>query len=251
MFAIFNKELRSMFFSPLGYTVIGGFFFINSLIFLGVNFILPLQSEQQPGSSLVNVFIYTAYSMVAVISILSMRFFTEERRMKTDQLLLTSPVRLFDIVLGKYLAGLAVFAVALALSFTNVIIIAILGKPEWGAVLSSYIGLFFLGAALIAVSMFISSLTKSQMVAVVLSMVVFIIMIIINVFLGTIMGFFVDMNVFIKVILENLTRLFAVFDQYSGFTQGLLNAPTLIYYMSTVAIFVFLTIRMLEKRRWE
>ena len=232
MKAIFKRELKAYFTSPIGYIFIGvfafiyGYYFDTSVIQSGIGDIsTPL------GSSLL--------ILVLLVPVLTMRLIAEERGNKTDQLLLTAPVSVHSIVLGKLFAALCVFLIAMATTLPYLGIIIVHGAPQWGKVIGTYIGFALLGLCFISIGLFFSSITESQIIALVVS-------------LGVLLMFF--LTTFIPSlgvsILDQAISLLSVIDRFQDFLVGILKLETIFYYLSFSALFVFLTIRSVEKRRW-
>ena len=233
MFAIFKKEFTSYFTSSLGY--------IFMAVFLAVSGALVwLTGLYQATTSMSNYFFIMIFFFIILIPILTMKLLSEERNSRTDQLLLTSPVSLFGIVGGKFLAAFALFELTFALSFLNFYPISIFGDLQWPQLISNFIGISCLAAALIAIGIFLSGLTESQFVASITT---------IAAILGTLlMGLFsssVD-NYFVRRII----KWFSILDRYVNFRFGLFDASSVLYYVSITLIFLFLSVRILEKRRW-
>ena len=169
MWAIIKKELKSYFLSPIGYIYIGIFIFITSLLFLVETFYV--------GSVEFNyMYSWTSLVITFTVPILTMRMFAEEKKTGTDQLLLTSPRSITQIVLGKYIAACAVVLVTMLVQFGYFIILTFFGEPQLASFLVTLLGITLISMAYIAFGMFASSLTESQIIAAVISFVVFFIM---------------------------------------------------------------------------
>ena len=158
MRAIFKRELYAYFISPVGYVFLGvflaisGFYFATTCVMGGV-------------PTITNVLTSSIVVFLFLVPVLTMRLLSEERANKTDQLLLTAPVSVPGIVIGKYLAAACVFTMSLILSFVYMIILEIFGEPSWGEAVGGYVGFLFLGLTFIAIGMFVSSLTESPVVS--------------------------------------------------------------------------------------
>ena len=169
MWAIIKKEFKSYFLSPIGYIYIGIFLFITSLLFLVETFYV--------GSVEFNyMYSWTSIVITFTVPILTMRMFAEEKKTGTDQLLLTSPRSVTQIVLGKYLAACSVVLVTMIMQFGYFIILTFFGEPQMASFLVSLLGITLISMAYIAFGMFASSITESQIIAAVISFVVFFIM---------------------------------------------------------------------------
>jgi ABC-2 type transport system permease protein len=232
MLAIFKKEVRSYFYSPIAYVLIGLFVLLVSVFF----YLSNIQSQSADfASSLPTV----GFILVFIIPILTMRVLTEDRKNGTEVLLITSPVSLTSIVVGKFLATLFVFLVMICITFIYPIIIFSFGKPPVAPLISSYIGLILLGAAFIALGVFASSLTENQIISVVISFVCLLFIQLID-GLGNAVGGTV----------ASILHWFSLQSRYSDFTAGQLSLASIVYFLSFIAVFLFLTIRVIEKRRW-
>lgn len=233
MFAIWKKEMLSYFLSPIAYIFMGVFMVITGISFTLSNlYSLNAQFASTLGQML--------YLFTLITPILTMRLFSEERKNKTDQLLLTSPVSLISVVLGKYFAALSVFIITLMVSFFFPIILYMFGAPAFGELVLGYLGFFLLGSTLIAIGMFISALTENQVTAAVATLGTFLMLM-----TGT--GLTSSINIpWVISILEWIS----IYERFYYFNAGLLSLTPTVYYISFCALFVFLTIRSIEKRRW-
>lgn len=247
MFAIYKKELRSYFINPIGY--------IYSGIFLAVAALLCCFTTYMSASYDVSgYFVYMMYAFVILIPLLTMRLFAEERKLRTEQLLLTAPVTITGMVLGKFLAALTLFASTLLVSCINFIPLAVIADHEragasyehyhTGIVAGELVGCLFslllLGAAFIAIGTFISALTENQLAAAVIT---------ISVILGMI-GLSLLNNLINAYWLRTIISWVSVYSRFGNFTNGLFDFASVFYYASICFVFVFLTIRVYEKRRW-
>ena len=175
-----------------------------------------------------------------LVALLTMRLISEEKNKKTDQLLLSSPVSVTEIVLGKYLAAMSVFGVTLLVSLSYPIIMFMYGEPVLSEIIGSYIGFVLLWGAFIAVGLFISSLTESQVIAGVFT------------FASLLMIYFISWfeSSVNSVIVKKVINWFSLFSRYNEFQNGILNVQSVIYYLSFIFAFLFLTVKVIEKRRY-
>lgn len=158
MLAIFKRELRAYFMSPTGYIFMSLFLLVGGVLFAFGNLVaLSSQYTGFLGSIL--------FMFLLAVPVLTMRLFTDEMRMRTDQLLLTSPVRISEIVLGKYLAALVVFAITMVITIFYAVLIAIFGELDAWATVGGYIGFLLVGCAFISIGMFVSATTENQVIA--------------------------------------------------------------------------------------
>lgn len=233
MRAIFKKEFRNYFMSPIGYIFVGVFMFLAAFFFSS-----GILTSQQADISLMFSDINIIYLFLA--SLLTMRLLAEEKNKKTDQLLLSSPVRITDIVLGKYLAAMAVFGVTIVLSFIFPAIMFIFGSPSLSEIIGSYIGFILLWGAFISIGVFISSLTESQIIAAVFTFASLLLIYFINWFEASAKS----------GIAKTIIGWFSLLGRYSEFQSGILNIQNIIYYLSFIFVFLFLTVRVIDKRRY-
>lgn len=233
MKAIFKKEFKNYFLSPVGYIFVGVFMALASMFFAS-----GILSTQQADISLMFSDINVIYLFLA--SLLTMRLLAEEKNKKTDQLLLSSPVSITEIVLGKYFAAIAVFGVTILLSFIFPAIMFAFGEPSLSEVIGSYIGFVLLWGAFISIGVFISSLTESQMIAGVFTFASLLLIYFISWFEASVQ------NELAKKVID----CFSLLSRYSEFQSGILNIENIIYYLSFIFVFLFLTVRVIDKRRY-
>src|SRR6266516_3748343 len=211
--AIAQKELRSYFASPIAYIAIGFFALLYGWFYV----------------TLLNYFVRQSMQMV------TMRTYAEEKRSGTIELLLTSPLSDFQIILGKFLGALALWAAMLAVSAIHIGILFVYGNPEWKPILTAYVGLLLFGACFISVGLFISSLTKNQIVAGMLTFAVFLMLWVIN-WIGSFSGPTVD----------KLTSYLSIVDHFDDFSKGIIDTTHLIYYLSFITFGLFLTAKSVD-----
>jgi ABC-2 type transport system permease protein len=233
MLAIFKREMKGYFSSAVGYIFLAGFFFATAFVFWMGN----LAGNTSDMSTLFNSM---QFALVFLMPILTMRLMSEEKKQRTDQLLLTSPISLTGMVFGKFLAALIVFAIGLASTVVYALTLAIYVNVDTFVILGNILGTLLLAAALIGIGLFISSLTENQVVAVFVSFIVLLLLYIVGYASGAITN---------KILLTLVTSV-ALFTRYTNFAMGIFNLGDAVYYFSIAAVFIFLTVRMIEKRRW-
>lgn len=233
MGAIFRREVQSYFTSPIGYIFLAAFYGFSAVFFSAT-------SLQSASTKMDGLFGQLMILLVVLIPILTMRTMSEDKKSKTDQCLLTAPVSLGGIVAGKFLASLLVYTCAVAVTVVYAVILAGFAQMDWLIIIGNVIGLELLGAAFVAVGIFCSSLTENQVVAAVVS---FIAMLALDM-LSSIAGLIPVQ--FITNILEKLS----FYERYAGFTYGLFDLSNVLFFVSVIVVFLFLTVRVLEKRRW-
>ncbi|MBR2186764.1 MAG: Gldg family protein [Lachnospiraceae bacterium] len=235
MLAIYKKELRQYL-----YSVTGAIFISVNLFVLGLYFQAGNLLAMNP--SLAPVISGVIFILMLMVPILTMRVFAEERRQKTDQLLLTSPVSVFKIVLGKYLALLTVFEVPVFILAVMPLILTAFGKVSYGESYTALLGYFLYGAACLALGLFISSITESQIVAAVLSFIAL--------FVTYIMGGIVSM---LTESGKDIFKVLSILDfssRLENLLNGILDLKEAIYFISIIILLLFLTVQAIEKRRY-
>ncbi len=247
MFAIYKKELRSYFSNAIGYVYVG--------VFLSAAALLCCYSTLMAGTyDTSSYFTLLLFSFIILIPLLTMRLFSEEKKLRTEQLLLTAPVSITGMIMGKYLAALTMFCSTLLVSCINFIPLYIYRSKELAAagessiplgpagakMIGCLIGIILIGAAFIAIGVFISSLTENQLAAAVITVaviIVFLVLEVVNDFVGVYE---------VRVVIDWL----CVLSRFSNFTYGILDFSAIVYYLSLSGIFLLLTNRVYEKRRW-
>lgn len=249
--AIAQKELKSYFAGPIAYIAIGlwallyGYFFIAILQYfvrqsmqMG-QFGMAQQSlnvnQQLIRPLLQNVTIMILFTMPMV----TMRTYSEEKRSGTIELLLTSPLTDFEIVMGKFLGAMGLYAIMLAVTLIHIGLLFIYGSPEWKPIVTAYLGVFLLGGCFVSLGLFISSLTKNQIVAGMTTFAVFLLFWIIT-WVGSFSGPTVD----------KLTQYLSIIDHLDDFTKGVIDTSHLIYYLSFITFGLFLTVKSVDTERW-
>lgn len=233
MGAIYRREMGAFFTSGLAYVFLSVFFLVSGFFFYVGSISSATTSTSAMFSSMFLV-------VIILIPILTMRLMSEEKKNKTDQGLLTAPVSLWSIVLGKYFAALTLYIIAESIVFIYALILSYYGTVVWSTLLGNYIAMLFLGAAFIAVGVFISSMTENQMASAVAS------------FLALMLLYFIDSIgslIPVDFISDILTSL-SFYTRYMEFTMGIFNLSSVVFYLSAAFIFNFLTVRVFEKRRW-
>lgn len=233
MGAILKRELGAYFSSATAYVVMAVYFFFSGLFF---NFYCISANS----SSLSYVYGNMFYIILFLIPIITMKTFAEEKKQKSDQALLTAPTSLTEIVLGKFLGAFCLYAICCCIFLVYAVVISFFASPEWSVILCTFIGILLLGGSLIAINVFISVLTESMVVAAVIGMGVGLVISMTNYLISLIQ---VD---WIKNILNKINFL----SYYENFTYGILSIVDVVFFLSVTALFLFFTVRVLEKRRW-
>ena len=233
MAAIWRRELQAYFKTSIGYVFMGFFLLISGLLF----FLINLGS----GSTNITNFLNN-YPMVLMllVPVLTMRLFSEERKNKSEQMLLTSPLSLTSIVVGKFLAALTVYCATLAVTLLYQIIIGIYGRIYWGEVITGYLGCFMMGGCYIAIGVLISSMTENQVVSALATLGIGFLIWVIDMVLTVIP---------VRWVVEVLSWL-SLISRFEVFLMSQLSVAGILYYLSFAAVFLFLTVRVVDARRW-
>jgi gliding motility-associated transport system permease protein len=231
---ITGRELKSYFLSPLAYIVTGVF-----AIFIGLAFYISVLPSGQ--AQLTDDFSWMMVLGLILAPALTMRLFAEENRQGTIELLMTAPVRDWEIVIGKYIAGLLAFIALLIPTLWHVVILARYGPPDYGPIATGYLGALLVGAAFVAVGMFTSSLTQNQVVAYFLAMIALLFLWIVSGAAGALGG---------TGGIADLLQFLALPGHFQDFFNGVVDLQHVLYFVSLAAIAVFLTMRVVESRRW-
>jgi ABC-2 type transport system permease protein len=249
--AIAQKELRSYFTSPIAYMVIGIWALLYGYFYASLLAYFVRQSMQMSqfggGQQPVNIneqMIRLLFQNVTILVLflmpgITMRTYSEEKRSGTIELLLTSPVTDWQIILGKFFGAMALYAAMLAVTLIHIGILFIYGDPEWKPIATTYLGLLLFGGCFISVGLLISSLTKNQIVAFTASFGVFLLLWIID-WMGSFAGPTVN----------SLLTYLSVIGHLEDFTKGVLDTTHLIYYVSFITFGLFLTAKSVDTERW-
>ena len=234
MKAIFKREVRSYFSSPVGYVCVAALMALYGWWYY--------QAMLTSSSSYITSVFGTMFTFsMMIIPIITMRSMTDDQKNKTDQALLTAPVGVTSIVLGKFFACCFVYFVATTLGgILPAVVMSFFSTPAWGEIIGNYIGTLLYGAAMIAIGVFISSLTVSQIIAA------------IGTFVVSIVLMYMDSlaSVVSNKVISTVIQWLSFYDRYSTFTQGMFSISSVIFFVSVAAVFVFLTARKVESRRW-
>lgn len=233
MLAIMKREFNSYFLSPLGYVFLAVFYAFSGLF-------LYMYCLSMGSADISGVFQMMFFIMLIMIPILTMRLMADDKKQKTDQLTLTSPVSLFGVVFGKFLAAFAIFAIAVAMLLVYALILSTVAAVSWPSVLGNTIGILLLGMLFISADLFISSLTENQMIAAIVS---------------------IGLNLFIYLLdavktlvpidfIQNIVGSLSVYYKFSEFTYGIFKIENVLFFISYAVVFNFFTMRILERRRW-
>lgn len=286
MLAIYKKELKSYLTSMQGYV-----FMAFIMLVLGIYFTAYNLNYASPdfGTTLNSV----TFVFLIITPILTMRILAEEKRNKTDQLLFTSPVPIWKIVFGKYLGMVTIYLIPVVITLFYPLILAKYGTVSYPMTLTAIVGFFFLGCANIAVGLFLSSITESQVIAAVLTFVVLFCSFVMNgiesffsqtamasmlafvvlavliamvvyqmtkdniltgitgvVLLGAVVIIYIVKSSLYEGAIQKLLDLLAIANHFDNFVGGILDFSGIVYMLSVICIFIFLTVQSIQKRRW-
>ena len=249
--AIAHKELKGYFASPIAYIVIGfsailyGWFFINLLYYFdrmsmqaGAGFGGP-QSVNVNESLISPLFLNVSVILLFTLPMITMRSYSEEKRSGTIELLLTSPLTDLQIVMGKFLGALGLYGAMLAVTLVHMAFLFAFGNPEWRPVATGYLGLLLMGGCFLSLGLFISSLTKNQIVAGMITFAVFLLFWVIN-WIASFTG----------PTMQNVLNYLSITEHLNDFARGVVDTKHLVYYVSFIAFSLFLTVRAVDSERW-
>lgn len=233
MLAVFKREFQAYFTGPIGYVFCAIFIFLSNIIFY-------LDNLSYYSSDFTHIFNIMMLYLILLIPLMTMRLWSEEKRQRTDQLLLTAPVSTTGVVLGKFFSALAVFLCALALTLVYPIIVGLTGTLSTAKVIGNYVAIIFAASAYISISLFFSSLTKSQIISALLSVLALALFLLANLlFTSTSIPW-----------IASIMSFFSMITRYYNFFRGIFSLSDIVYFLSITGLFLFLTSRVIEKQRW-
>jgi ABC-2 type transport system permease protein len=252
LYAVYRKEMGHYFVSPVAYVVVGVFLLLCALFFnyfVSAVVMQAAQSQMQgmsspidmPGEVMTAFFGLLSTLILFVTPMLTMGVYAEERKRGTMELLMTSPITEVQIVLGKFFAALTLFAAMLLPTIAAVIFLYVCSDPHLSirVVLAGYLGVILLGGSLLALGTFVSSLTENQLIAVVLAFAASLGVWVIDLVVSNATG-----------AVASVLQYLSVIHHYEDFTHGVIDTTALIYYISFILFFVFLTVRSVDSMRW-
>lgn len=243
MLAIYKREMRAYFTSPIGYIYIAAYLAVSGFLFSMFTIQAVIGGSNTDLSMYFTIMIFV---FAIIIPLLTMKSLSEERKMKTEQLLLTAPVSLPSMISAKFLAAYTMFAGTYFISCLDYYVLFryapdALTVPNLRATLAGYsIAILLLGGAFVAIGLFVSSLTENQITAVMGTMAIL---------MAALLCAFLNQYIDIYAVRAVLSWL-SIFSRFTNFTFGMFDYAALIYYVSIMFIFLFLTVRVYEKRRW-
>lgn len=247
--AIAQKELRSYFASPIAYVIVGlfallfgWFYFVILQHFVRASMQMGAMGPQSANvnQQMIGPLLLNASVLVLImLPMITMRTYSEEKRSGTIELLLTSPITDFEIIMGKFLGALALFATMLLVTLIHIGILFWAGDPEWKPIATGYLGLLLMGACFISVGLLISSMTKNQIVAAVATFAVFLLLWVIN-WIGETGG----------PTTQKVVAYLSITEHFEDFTKGVLDTKHLVYYLSFITFGLYLTAKSVDAERW-
>lgn len=249
--AIAGKELKYYFGAPIGYVVIGlfvglfGFFFYPLLAFFLQQSLSMMAMGMEGNTVNVNeqliqpLLVNTSVMVLLALPIVTMRTYSEEKRSGTIELLLTAPVTDIEIIFGKFVAAMALYAAMLGATTIHILVLYFFGTPEWQPIVTGYLGLLLMGGCFVALGLFISSLTKNQIVAAMGTFAAFLMFWVIN-----------WAAPFTGPTTQAVLNYLSIIEHLDDFTRGVIDTKHLVYYISFIAFSLFLTVRSVDSERW-
>jgi ABC-2 type transport system permease protein len=233
MKAIMGRELAAYFYSPIGYIYLGVMYFFGGF-FLVTGVLMSNSSQLAP------VFQVMLNIVMVLTPLLTMRLMSEDKRRRTDQALLTAPVSLTAIVAGKFFAAALVYTVSISITLVYGLVLSAIARINWAVIWGNYIALLLMGFSFIAIGQFISSLTENQTIA-------------------AIGGYAAMLGLFLLDVIPQLipvplisraVNAISVIKRYTPITHGIFSLADIFFFISVSGVFLFLSTRVLEKRRW-
>lgn len=234
MSAIFKRELRSYFNSPVGYVCVSALAALYGFLYYAI--VMAYGSTGYISLVYQNMFSFC----MMIIPVITMRSMTDDRKNKTDQALLTAPVSAKSIVIGKFLACFCVYLIATSLGLLPAVALSAFATPAWGEIIGYYLGTLLYGGAMISIGVFISSLTISQIIAA------------IGTFIVSVFLMYIDSlaSAVSSTVVSSVVDWISFNNRYLTFTQGIFSLSATVFFLSVMAVFIFLTANRLESRRW-
>ena len=233
MIAVWKRELRSYLKSPVGYV----YLFLYAIL---AGYFFSTYNLQQYSSEVYYYFYVSSYVLTLAIPILTMKLFPDERKNKTDQILITAPISITKMVMGKFFAAYSMFLISLIPSLIAMGFLFVFGNVEVGIMLGSYAALLLAGAAYIAIAMLMAAITESQIIAFIMGFFTLLIFALCEVLKSA-------MN---SSIIDKIVNVLSVSSRFMNLSSGLFDFSSIFYFFSLTVVFLFLTIRVIDKRRW-
>ena len=233
MLAIYKRELKAYLTSVIGYAFIALFLAVSGAVFVYTT-MYSMTANSSSYFTLMMIF------FVVLLPLLTMKSFSEEKKLRTEQLLMTAPISIFGMVMAKYLAALTIFSASMAVAVMPFAILYYYAAVKTAVLLGSFVAILLVGAAILAIGVFVSALTENQLTAAVGTVGLVLLFFVISLLNSVIPVYF------IRFILSGVS----IFSRYQNFTQGVFDFAALFYYISVAAVFLFLTMRIFDRRRY-
>jgi len=253
--AIFQKEMRTYFTSPIAYAVMVVFLVVSGYFFYGIlsSFVdfamraafqaqyyrMPMPKLNVNEMAIRPLFQNLSVILIFMLPMITMRLFSEEKRSGTIELLYTSPITKVQTILGKYLAALALYVIMIILTIMHQVFFFAYGNPELGPVITAYLGVLLLGGAFLSIGLLISSLTENQIIAAVIGFGIFLLLWAIG-----------WLSNFVGPTLGKVLSYLCIFEHFDDFAKGVIDTKDLVFYLSFTFFGLYLTYRALESSRW-
>ena len=234
MLAIFKREMRSYFTGVIGYVFLVLFLAVGGILFCYTT----LYSMSSATSS---YFLLMLLFSAVVLPLLTMKSFSEERKLKTEQLLLTAPVSIPSMVIGKFLASYVIFAGALVFNSLYFLVLLPYAQVKIATLIGSLIALLLVGMVFIAIGLFVSSLTENQLTAAIGTIAIILVLLAIG-----LINSLIPSNYAIRFVFDAIS----IFTRFQNFTNGIFDVASFVYYISVAAVFLYLTVRIYDRRRY-
>ena len=234
MIAVFKKEMRSYFTSVIGYV-----FLVLYLALAGAVFCYTTLFSMS--ADVTSFFTFMLIISAIVLPLLTMKSFSEERKAKTEQLLLTSPVSIIGIVCGKFLAAYSIFAGCMVINSLYFLFLLNYASLKFAVLVGNLVAILLVGMVFIAIGLFVSALTENQLSAAIGTIAIILVFLLIG-----LLSSLLPSTYFPRYILEFIS----IFSRFQAFTAGYLDIAALIYYISVAFIFLYLTVRIYDRRRY-
>lgn len=234
MLAIFKREMRSYFTGVIGYVFLVLFLAVGGILFCYTT----LYSMSSATSS---YFLLMLLFSAVVLPLLTMKSFSEERKLKTEQLLLTAPVSIPSMVIGKFLASYVIFAGALVFNSLYFLVLLPYAQVKIATLIGSLIALLLVGTVFIAIGLFVSSLTENQLTAAIGTIAIILVLLAIG-----LINSLIPSDYAIRFVFDAIS----IFTRFQNFTNGIFDVASFVYYISVAAVFLYLTMRIYDRRRY-
>jgi ABC-2 type transport system permease protein len=234
VWTITRKEFRTYFDSPIAYIYITAYLLLVNFLYLWTFFVVG-QADMRP------FFGFMPFVLLFFVPSISMRQWAEERKMGTLEILLTTPVREVDVVLGKFIASMGLLAMMLLLTFNIPVLLSYLGDPDWGMIICGYLGSLLMGASYMAIGLFASSLSENQIVAFIVSIAICTFMLILGEWF------------FLMLVPDMLVPVFdylGLGTHFESMGRGVVDSRDIVYYLSVIGVFLYLNVNTVENRSW-